>query len=606
MTAVLNLLGVLENPKNERALYGVLRSLLFGIPDEDLAQLRLETEADDLWTTLETAYPGSDATAAPEEPLADAHVCIDRWRRLAGTHPDVSSDSATPWGTLLSRIIDETGYLASVAGDERPRQAAVNINQFREQLRSWEEAGVKTLAELVSRIEIRRDVEAHAAEATIPEEIDGVQLRTVHSAKGLEFNIVVVPELGTEFNFQADVDEAGKVYFEEFDLNGDSRRTSVLGIKAPTREDPFTTDDTLVRRVTRDRMKGHERAELKRLLYVAMTRARDHVLLSGLHELEESDDGGVVLSDPRDGSDAHCWRDWLQPVFLERDEDAGEGDLLAELADSGVVEAELSDSEYRVVRPDPPVEDWRDERERETPSFAVDVPSVEQRYPPTVVTASDYADLVADGDTEHYGPEGDADITPATDTDALESSSERRQGLRANTLGNIVHRICERRPARDRWAAYAQDVSARKGESLTADDRERITTCAERAIDYVDEYEASRTVTSTHDELSVVARFDDARIEGDIDHLVVTPDAFHVIDYKTNDLRNRGLGDLIAYYRAQLRSYAVALHQSDPDRTIHLVLYFTDGPEARTERFEPSELDDLSEGIDAEVTRLAQ
>jgi ATP-dependent helicase/nuclease subunit A len=587
-------------------LYGVLRSPLFGIPDDDLAQLRLETEAENLWTTLETAYPGSEATAVPEEPLADARACIDRWRRLAGTHPEVSPESATLWGTLLSRIIDETGYLASVAGDERPRQAAVNVNQFREQLRSWEEAGVKTPAELVSRIETRRDVEAHAAEATIPEEIEGVQLRTVHSAKGLEFNIVVVPELGTEFNFQTDVDEDGKVYFEEFDLNDNSRRTSVLGIKAPTPDDPFTTDDTLVRRVMRDRMKRHERAELKRLLYVAMTRARDHILLSGLHELEESNDSGVVLPDARDGAEANCWRDWLQPVLLERDEDAGEGDLLAELADSGVVETELSDSEYRVVCPDPPVKDWRDERGRETPSFAVDVPSVEQRYPPTVVTASDYADLVADGDTEHYGPEGDADITPATDTDALESASERSQGLRANTLGNIVHRICERRPARDRWAAYAQDVATRKGESLTADDRERITTYAERAIDYVDEYEAARTVTSTHDELSVVARFDGARVEGDIDHLVVTPDAFHVIDYKTNDLRTRDLDGLVAYYRAQLRAYAVALHQSDPNRTVHLVLYFTDAPEARTERFDPADLDNLGERIDAEIAQLEE
>jgi ATP-dependent helicase/nuclease subunit A len=606
VTAVLNLLRVLENPGNERALYGVLRSPLFGISDDALARLRLGTEAADLWTALGEVDADADAPRAEEGALTDARECLERWRRLAGTHLEVSPDRTTPWGTLLSRVIDETGYLASVAGDERPRQAAVNVNQLREQLRSWEEAGVKSPAELVNRIETRRDVEAHAAEATIPEELEGVQLRTVHSAKGLEFNIVVVPELGTEFNFQADVDEYGKAYFEAFDLDEGGERTSVLGIKAPTRDDPFTTDDTLVRRVTRDRMKRHERAELKRLLYVAMTRARDHVLLSGLHELEEPDDVGVLLADPQDSDEANCWRDWLQPILLERDGDEEERDVMVELSRSGVVEARLTDSEYCIRRPEPPVEDWRDERNRETPSFAVDIPSVEHCYPPTVVTASDYADLVAEGETEHYGPEGDADSRPTSERDTSETPSERNPGLRATTLGNIVHRICERRPARGRWATYAEDVATREGESLTDNDRERILTYAERAIEYVDEYEATRSVTSTHDEMSVVARFDDARIEGDIDHLVVTPDAFHVIDYKTNSLQNRDLEDLVEYYRAQLRAYAVALHQSDPERAVCLVLYFTDGSEARVERFEPSGLDDLCTRIEAELSEQAQ
>jgi ATP-dependent helicase/nuclease subunit A len=191
---------------------------------------------------------------------------------------------------------------------------------------------------------------------------------------------------------------------------------------------------------------------------------------------------------------------------------------------------------------------------------------------------------------------------PTSECDTCETPSERNQGLRATTLGNIVHRLCERRPARDRWTTYAENVATREGESLTDDTRERILTYAERAIEYVDEYEATRSVTSTHDELSVVARFDDARIEGDIDHLVVTPDAFHVIDYKTNNLRNRDVDDLVEYYQAQLRAYAVALHQSDPERAVCLVLYFTDGPEARVERFEPSELDDLCTQIEAKIT----
>jgi len=601
VTAVLNLLRVLADPGNERALYGVLRSPLFGVPDDDLAQLRLESAAEDLWGALEAVAAradgdggedgGDEATAV----LADAYGSLQRWRRRAGTHPEVSPESATPWGTLLSDVIDDTGYLASIAGDERPRQAAVNVNRLREQLRKWEEAGVKTPAEIVGRLETRREVEAHAAEATIPEDAEGVQLRTVHSAKGLEFNVVVVPELGTEFNFQADVDDAGTVYFEEFDLGGDVRgddrgRTPVLGIKAPTRDDPFTTDDTLVRRVTRDRMKTHERAELKRLLYVAMTRARDHLLLSGLHEVDVTDEGEVDIAAANDGPEANCWRDWLQPILLDGPDaaggEAGDG-LVAQLCGADAVEASLSNSEYRVSRPTAPVPDWRDEGVRDAESFGVDIPPVESRSPPRVITASNYADRVAGEGTSHFGPEGDADEVGA---DGTGGSDDLVAGLRSTTLGDVVHRICERRPPRDRWAGYARDVARREGESLTDEDRDRVLRYADRAVEFVDQYEASRSVTNTFDELSVVARFDDARIVGDIDHLVVTPDAFHVIDYKTNSLRGRDLDDLVEYYRPQLRAYAVALHQSDPDRAVRSVLYFTDGDRARVEEFSSTEL----------------
>jgi hypothetical protein len=75
---------------------------------------------------------------------------------------------------------------------------------------------------------------------------------------------------------------------------------------------------------------------------------------------------------------------------------------------------------------------------------------------------------------------------------------------------------------------------------------------------------------------------------------------------RTIVVRNRDLDDLVAYYRAQLRAYAVALHQSDPNRTVHLVLYFTDAPEARTERFDPADLDNLGERIDAEIAQLEE
>jgi len=578
ITALLNLFRVLENPHDEIALYGLLRSPLFGLVDDDLARLRLVD--DNLWTAL-----GDAEKELGDDDLADAYGCLQRWRRLGGANPGVSAESTTPWGTLLSRIIDETGFLAAVAGDERPRQAAVNVNRFREQVRRWEEAGVKTIAELRSRLELRQDVETHADEATIPEDVDGVQIRTIHSAKGLEFPIVVVPELGTQFNFGTDVDNDGKVLFDKLELAGEAGRMPVIGLKSPTPDDAFAEEQTLARRVVRERVRQRERAELKRLLYVATTRTRDHLVLSGIHEFEEDSDG-YRLADPNEPEEASCWRDWLQPTLLDADATP------RRLATGDVVRESLDRSDYWIRRPRPPIDDWQSVGNHEAPSLAIDIPCPPEHDRLTVVTATDYASTQT-GDHEMHLEDG-------TDDEEKETAD----GLSPTTLGDIVHRICETRLDRSVWEQFARDVAHREGKTPTGNDLDRIETYADRALAFLEAYEAELDIESVYEELSVAARFDVARVVGDIDHLVVTPDAFHIVDYKTNDLSDQSIDALADHYWPQLEAYAVALHQSDPTRNVDLTLYFTDAAEHRNRRFVPDDLDGLQTVVRSNVDEL--
>jgi len=140
----------------------------------------------------------------------------------------------------------------------------VNINKFREQLPLLGGRRSKIGIGTFTRIERRKEIESHADEASIPEDADGVQIRTIHSAKGLEFPIVAIPEVGTKFNFQGDVDDYGKVYLDELDVsNGGSE--PVLGLKAPSAEDPYEHENTLARTRLQDEVRMQERAELKRL-----------------------------------------------------------------------------------------------------------------------------------------------------------------------------------------------------------------------------------------------------------------------------------------------------------------------------------------------------
>ncbi len=104
------------------------------------------------------------------------------------------------------------------------------------------------------------------------------------------------------------------------------------------------------------------------------------------------------------------------------------------------------------------------------------------------------------------------------------------------------------------------------------------------AVGFVDQVEAGVQLQATHDEFSVVARLGKSRIVGDIDRLLVAPDAYHIVDYQTNDLSSTSTADLADHYRLQMLAYALALLQHSPDRSVRASLRFTDA--GVEERFE--------------------
>jgi ATP-dependent helicase/nuclease subunit A len=116
---------------------------------------------------------------------------------------------------------------------------------------------------------------------------------------------------------------------------------------------------------------------------------------------------------------------------------------------------------------------------------------------------------------------------------------------------------------------------------------------AEDAIRFVDDLEDSVTLEAAHDEYSVMARLEGSRIVGDIDRLLITPDQYHIIDYKTNDLSATTSDSLAAHYRPQMLSYALALFQHDPSRRIRASLRFTDAGVEEHFEWGPDELEEI-------------
>ena len=538
---LVNLFRVLEDPTADVPLYGVLRSPLFGFEDGTIARARDPDTS--LWDSL--------AAAIPE--LQAARKQLETWRSAVGLDTTVDVHH---WSTLLSQIIDETGYLIGVGADERTHQAVANVEQFRAQLRNWEEASARSVSALLDRIRQERESDADPGDATVPGEIDGVQLRTIHSAKGLEFPIVVIPELTRGFNLQSSLPSA---HFER--LDGDP----VLGMKAPASETAYGTTKTATYRAVREQYWQRERAEKRRLLYVAATRTRDHLILSGTHRTDPDAESGLEAAG--DWADGNSWQNWVQPIFLD------EPGLVGTLAEERSVSQPLGEATYSIRRPTPPVE-WTPEATDTTVPSDIEIPEPPHRPSRRRLSATRFRDLL---DESPSRPEilrasdgGDtAEYSSIDDAAAIEALGEA-------TVGTIVHRLCELQPPKSQWPTVIRR-HVDDPEMVDASIVEAITAHAEAGIDGLQQLESGRRIRSRHSELSVSLELDRLDVRGDIDHLAVTEDGYLIVDYKTSDLSVRSLDHLTEHYLPQLVTYAGALLQADVEATeFELGLVFTD------------------------------
>lgn len=594
VTALVNLLRVLVDPADDLALYGLLRSPMFGFEDRLLAPL---AAGGGLWEAMEES----------DGELSAVRDDIDRWRRRAGLG-ELPATVAS-WSAFLADIVAETGFDVSVAGGPRGNQALANIEKFRDMLRARSGDDTPGLVSILEGLERRREQDAREGQADELGHDDRVELTTVHSAKGEEFPIVIVPGVGRTFRDRAAI-AGGKVEFERIGAD----REPMLGLKAPDPEGTHRLASTAARRVVGDRRAAEERAEEKRTLYVACTRARDQLVLVGHHDSSDIEDGlvGIKGADP---DEARSWRDWVQDALLPTD-------LLAELNrrngvlwDLGHVDDSYAEVEYRIRLPPAvfPPEDG--DADLDLPALAIEGLSVDddRRFRITPSSVPELLDepygearIVADGRTVVYESTDVGDEGPLAAGD--EPVEEGDEGLPANVLGDMVHKLAELRPPDDdtRLDLAEQRLLTEPGDQdLPEEEQERILTHATRAIDFIQGYESGLDMEQVYDELTVTCRFEDGELTGDIDHLIVTPETYHIVDYKTGRIAPGTVEEKAAHLQRQLAIYAIALHQSDPHRAVHTTLCFTglDEEELRgqTVRYSPAGLDALARSYRREI-----
>lgn len=297
---ILSMLRILDNPLQDIPMAAVLASPIVGMDDEELAQIRSAFKGVSFAQAALSAMAGEDGY---EDEKLKAFALV--FERLRGAVAD------TPIHELLYMILDETGfyrYASAMPAGKRRRQ---NIDMLIEMAAAYEKTSYKGLFHFVRYIDIQQKYEIDYGEAdTAGENDDVVRIMTIHKSKGLEFPVVFVSGLGKGFNTQDT--KSDLVIHEKLGL----------GLVEKTKS-PRTKRPSLIRNEIESRIKRENLGEELRVLYVALTRAKEKIILTGgLSNAQKSFEkyrGNINANQPisfgqREG--AGCYLDWIIPAML--------------------------------------------------------------------------------------------------------------------------------------------------------------------------------------------------------------------------------------------------------------------------------------------------
>ena len=313
---VLSMLRILDNPRQDIPLAAVLRSPIVGMTDEELARLRL-TDKDASFhdcvlqrCALLAEAAEDQARAEEQEQPAEEQVFEQKlhrfytmYQRLRQLVPD------TPIHELIEILLKETGYGNYAAAMPAGRRRRANLQMLVEKAIAYENTSYKGLFHFVRYIDELQKYDVDFGEADLMgEQDDVVRIMSIHKSKGLEFPVVFVSGLGKNFNRQ-DV-RSRMVLHPEFGMGLD-RMDGKRRVKTPT----------IAKRAIAKQIDLENLGEELRVLYVALTRAKEKLILTGCRKdaqeqvkrarQQETLSGPLYYAD-REGASGYL--DWLIPA----------------------------------------------------------------------------------------------------------------------------------------------------------------------------------------------------------------------------------------------------------------------------------------------------
>lgn len=316
---LLQFLRVLDNPRQDIPLFGVMQSVFGGFTQEEIAQIRSGGEGHSrkrmtLYEALKevaqsgrTVEEGEEISAgesAGEE--AELSQKADTFLQRIGHYRDLTP--FTSIRDLLQRILDDYDYLNYVTALPAGSKRRANVEMLLTKASAFEKTSYFGLFHFIRYMEQLEKYDVDYGEAdTLDENADVVRIMSIHKSKGLEFPVVFVSGLSKRFNMQ----DANQSLIVDMDLGvAVDYVDSVRRIK----------NKTLRRAVLSAKMKEDNLAEELRVLYVALTRAREKLILTAvLDKADEKWELAQMTGQERltylDFCEAGSYMDFLLPIL---------------------------------------------------------------------------------------------------------------------------------------------------------------------------------------------------------------------------------------------------------------------------------------------------
>ncbi|RMF33849.1 MAG: hypothetical protein D6747_06025, partial [Chlorobiota bacterium] len=526
---VLSFLRLVHNRHDDVAVATFLRSPFIGLSDSELVQIathgRQQASLFERFATL------AQSTDAPPR-IAAAYSMLEQLLPIATRLPPTM---------LVRMLLRRTQWYQNVSSSPRAEQIIANVEKLLEAARQFEQQGFRNLLDFVEELDSLRLVADTESEAAVISDDNVVTLMTIHAAKGLEFPIVYL--------VGADQLTSGRP--ETLAI------TEELGVTIASVEGKETLGGKLARQILRQR----EHAEERRLLYVALTRAKDHLFIAGTVEPPDSD--GTTRSLPSESFLGIV----SQALGIEWESDYG----VRSVPLQGSVRAFPEDHPRQIestieIIYDLPEVSTSAGTPQQQPTVPVMTDVVGGTICGEIVSASQLL-LFEHSPKDYYRIYRCGLPSQEDQWQRAVARLEREDDVVGTLAGQIIHRALEYIVARAELHAVDAAIERalvdyRSSAHYTL--RQRAAQDVRATLTFLERNGLLSSSPCAFIEQPIIMPLGEHFLYGVPDVLIETPTGWEIWDWKTNRRDERSADDWLAYYRTQLEVYALLAASAFP------------------------------------------